>query len=93
MLKRILGLILTIFLPDKAAILIVGDWEPCDKGGEKWAGPLEKLGKVRRVTLTDPLTWEGPSVARERPCGGGRWSGPGCRRVRPLRRENDQEVR
>ncbi len=42
--------------PDKAAILIVGDWEPCNEGGDKWPGPLEKLGKVRRITLTDPLT-------------------------------------
>ena len=27
-------------------IMIVGDWEPCNKGGDKWPGPLDKLGKV-----------------------------------------------
>jgi predicted Zn-dependent peptidase len=42
--------------PDQMAIMIVGDWEPCDKGSDKWAGPLEKLGKVRKVALTDPMT-------------------------------------
>ncbi len=42
--------------PDKAAILIVGDFEPCNQGGDKWAGPLDKLGKVRRIALTDPMT-------------------------------------
>ncbi len=42
--------------PDKAAILIVGDFEPCNKGGDKWAGPLDKLGKVHRIALTDPMT-------------------------------------
>lgn len=42
--------------PDKAVILIVGDFEPCNKGGEEWAGPLDKLGKVHMVTLKDPLT-------------------------------------
>jgi zinc protease len=42
--------------PDKIAIMIVGDWEPCDKGGDKWAGPLDKLGRVHRITLTDPMT-------------------------------------
>lgn len=42
--------------PDKVAIMIVGDWEPCNKGGDKWAGPLDKLGKVHRVALIDPMT-------------------------------------
>jgi len=42
--------------PDKAVIVIVGDWEPCNKGGEKWAGPLDKLGRVHKVALTDPMT-------------------------------------
>ncbi|MBN2206626.1 MAG: insulinase family protein [Candidatus Aminicenantes bacterium] len=42
--------------PDKAAIMIVGDWEPSNAGGDKWAGPLEKLGKVHRVALRDPMT-------------------------------------
>ncbi len=42
--------------PDKMAIMIVGDWEPCNKGGEKWAGPLDKFGKVHRIILRDPLT-------------------------------------
>lgn len=42
--------------PDKAVILIVGDWEPCNKGGDKWPGPLDKLGKVHKIALTDPMT-------------------------------------
>ncbi len=42
--------------PDKMVIMIVGDWEPCNKGSDKWPGPLEKLGKVHRVKLLDPLT-------------------------------------
>jgi len=42
--------------PDKCAIMIVGDWEPCNKGGDKWPGPLDKLGKVHRIALTDPMT-------------------------------------
>jgi Zn-dependent M16 (insulinase) family peptidase len=44
--------------PDKAVIMIVGDFEPSNKGGEKWPGPLDKLGKMHRVTLIDPLTGE-----------------------------------
>jgi len=42
--------------PDKAVILIVGDFEPCNEGGDKWQGPLDKLGKVHKITLKDPLT-------------------------------------
>ncbi len=42
--------------PDKLAITIVGDWAPCDKGGDKWPGPLDKLGKVHKVGLIDPMT-------------------------------------
>ena len=42
--------------PDKMAIMIVGDFEPCNKGGDKWPGPLDKLGKVHRITLIDPMT-------------------------------------
>jgi predicted Zn-dependent peptidase len=42
--------------PDKIAIMIVGDWEPCNKGGDKWPGPLDKLGKIHRIALVDPLT-------------------------------------
>jgi zinc protease len=44
--------------PDKMAVMIVGDWEPCNQGGEKWAGPLEKFAKIHRVSLRDPLTGE-----------------------------------
>ncbi len=44
--------------PDKAVIMIVGDWDPCNKGGEEWPGPLDKLGKVHRVSLRDPMTGE-----------------------------------
>jgi predicted Zn-dependent peptidase len=42
--------------PDKAVILIVGDWEPCNKGSDKLPGPLERFGKVHRVELFDPMT-------------------------------------
>jgi predicted Zn-dependent peptidase len=44
--------------PEKMAIMIVGDWEPCNKGGEKFAGPLETFGKIHRINLRDPLTGE-----------------------------------
>jgi zinc protease len=44
--------------PDRAAIMIVGDFEPCNKGGDKWSGPLDKLGKVHRINLIDPMTGE-----------------------------------
>ncbi len=44
--------------PDKVAIMIVGDFEPCNKGGDKWPGPLDKLGKVHRINLIDPMTGE-----------------------------------
>jgi predicted Zn-dependent peptidase len=44
--------------PDKAVIMIVGDFEPCNKGGDKWPGPLDKLGQVHRINLTDPMTGE-----------------------------------
>ena len=42
--------------PGQIAMMIVGDWEPCNKGGEKWPGPLDKLGKVHKVNLIDPMT-------------------------------------
>ena len=42
--------------PERMVILIVGDREPCDAGGDRWQGPLERLGQVREITLTDPLT-------------------------------------
>ncbi len=44
--------------PDKAAILVVGDWEPCNKGSDKFPFPLDKFGKVHRVSLIDPMTGE-----------------------------------
>jgi zinc protease len=44
--------------PDKMAIMIVGDWEPCNKGGDKFPGPLDKFGKVHRINLRDPMTGE-----------------------------------
>ena len=46
--------------PDRLAIMIVGDWEPCNKGSDKWAGPLDKLGPLHRITLADPLTGQEP---------------------------------
>jgi predicted Zn-dependent peptidase len=48
--------------PDKAAIVIVGDWEPCNKGSDKFPWPLDKLGKVHRISLRDPLTGEAPKA-------------------------------
>ncbi len=50
----------TYIHPDKAVIMIVGDFEPCNAGGEEWPGPLDKLGKVHRITLKNPLTGELP---------------------------------
>ncbi len=44
--------------PDQVAMMIVGDFEPCNKGGEKWPGPLDNLGPVRKVALADPMTGE-----------------------------------
>lgn len=44
--------------PERIAILIVGNWDPCNKGSDKWSGPLDKLGKVHRIFLKDPLTGE-----------------------------------
>ena len=44
--------------PEKAAIMIVGDWEPCNQGSDKATGPLDKLGQVHRIKLRDPLTGE-----------------------------------
>jgi predicted Zn-dependent peptidase len=44
--------------PDKLVVMIVGDWEPCNKGGDQWPGPLDKLGKVHKITLADPITGE-----------------------------------
>jgi zinc protease len=46
--------------PDKAVIMIVGDFDPCNKGGDKWPGPLDKLGKIHMITLMNPLTGERP---------------------------------
>ncbi|MCR4395151.1 MAG: insulinase family protein [Candidatus Saccharicenans sp.] len=42
--------------PDKMVIMIVGDFEPCNKGSDKFPGPVDKLGKIHRVKLLDPLT-------------------------------------
>lgn len=44
--------------PDKMVIMIVGDWEPCSKGSDKFLGPLDKFGKIKMVNLRDPLTGE-----------------------------------
>ena len=50
--------------PDKMAVMIVGDWESCNKGGEKLPGPLDQFGKVHRVSLRDPLTGEAPEASK-----------------------------
>ncbi len=44
--------------PDKAVLLIVGDWEACNKGSDKFPYPLDKFGKVHRINLIDPMTGE-----------------------------------
>lgn len=44
--------------PEKIVIMIVGDWEPCNKGSDKFPGPLDKLGKIHRINLRDPMTGE-----------------------------------
>jgi predicted Zn-dependent peptidase len=44
--------------PEEMAILIVGDWTPCNAGGSQWPGPLDKLGKVHKVSLVDAMTGE-----------------------------------
>jgi len=44
--------------PDRAVIMIVGDFEPSNKGGDKWPGPLDKLGNMHRLSLRDPMTGE-----------------------------------
>lgn len=44
--------------PDKIVIMIVGDFDPCNMGGDKWQGPLDKLGKMHRINLKNPLTGE-----------------------------------
>lgn len=56
--ERVLEVAKKYIHPDKMAIMIVGDWEPCNKGSDKYPGPLEKLGKVRKINLKDPLTGE-----------------------------------
>ncbi|MGB7295609.1 MAG: pitrilysin family protein [Candidatus Aminicenantales bacterium] len=48
--------------PDKMAVMIVGDWEPCNQGGEKLAGPLDRFGKIHRISLPDPLTGKAPKT-------------------------------
>lgn len=53
---RVQDVAMKFIQPDKIAIMIVGDWDPCNKGGDKWPGPLDKLGKVHRVNLIDPMT-------------------------------------
>jgi zinc protease len=44
--------------PEIIAIMIVGDWEPCNKGSDKLPGALDQFGKVHRISLYDPMTGE-----------------------------------
>jgi len=53
--ERVLQAAQTYVHPEKAAIMIIGDWDPCNKGSNKFPGPLDKLGKVHWVSLRDPL--------------------------------------
>ena len=46
--------------PSQAVIVIEGEFEPCHKGIDKWPGPLDKLGKIHRLSLRDPLTGAEP---------------------------------
>lgn len=41
--------------PDKLVVFIVGDWDGCNKGSEKYSQPLESFGRVHRVELSDPM--------------------------------------
>lgn len=54
--ERVMEVAKKYIYPDKMVIMIVGDWEPCNKGSDKFPGPLDKLGKMHRVKLLDPLT-------------------------------------
>jgi zinc protease len=44
--------------PDKMVLMIVGDWDACNAGSDKFPGPLDKFGQVHRINLRDPLTGE-----------------------------------
>jgi zinc protease len=59
---RVLEVARKYIQPDRFAIMIVGDWEPCNTGGNKWPGPLDKLGKVHRIVLADPMTGQEPKA-------------------------------
>jgi zinc protease len=56
--ERVLEVAKKYIHPEKAVIMIVGDFEPCNEGGDKWLGPLEKLGKIHKINLKDPMTGE-----------------------------------
>jgi zinc protease len=56
--KKVLEVAKKYIHPDKAVILIVGEFEACNKGGDKWSGPLDKLGKIHQLPLRDPMTGE-----------------------------------
>jgi len=46
------------YVPNNAVAIYVGDLDLCNEGGEKWLGPLEKLGKIHKINLKDPMTGE-----------------------------------
>lgn len=41
--------------PEKLAIFVVGDWDECNRGSDKYPQPLESFGRVHRLELKDPL--------------------------------------
>ncbi len=69
--ERVLEVAKKYVRPEKAAIMIVGDWEPCNKGGEKFAGPA---GQARPGPPRQP---QGPHDGR-----GDQSAGEAC--ARPL---------
>lgn len=53
---RVLEVARKYLAPERMVIMIVGDRDPCDQGGDRWTGPLDRLGPIHDITLTDPLT-------------------------------------
>lgn len=44
--------------PEELVILVVGDWEPCNRGSEKFPHGLDHFGPVQKIALIDRLSGE-----------------------------------
>ena len=44
--------------PEELVILVVGDWEPCNRGSEKFPHGLDHFGPVQKIALIDRITGE-----------------------------------